>query len=198
VNYIYTIETINSKTFTVREPVDDVIIEHIFETVDLKKYFRLSYANTCHSVQGLSINEKITIFNSNIDSHVDRHYLWTALTRATDFNNVSIFIHGQAEVERLSKSRLMRYFNNKIASYKSQDAKKGRSITDADYITAEWIMTFYSYNKTCSYCSVPFEFDVDEDEQMTSNLTVDRINNDKPHTKANSCLSCHLCNVSKK
>ena len=198
VNYIYTIQTINSKTFTVREPVEDVIVEHIFETADIKKYFRLSYANTCHSVQGLSISEKITIFNSNIDSHVDRHYLWTALTRATDFNNVSIFIHGLAEVGRLSKARLMRYYNNKITSYKSQDAKKGRSIDDADYVDAEWIMAQYNKNKTCSYCSIPFEFDVDEDELMTSNLTVDRINNDKPHTKANSCLCCHLCNVSKK
>ena len=197
VNYIYTIETINSKTFTVREPVDDVIIEHIFETADIKKYFRLSYANTCHSVQGMSIDDKITIFNSNIDSHVDRHYLWTALTRATDFNNVSIFIHGKNEVERLSKSRLIRYFNNKVASYKTQDTNKARPITD-DYITAEWIMTQYTVNKSCCYCSIPFEFETNEDELMISNLTVDRIDNAKPHIKSNCCLSCLHCNVSKK
>ena len=36
-------------------------------------------------VIGLSIDEQITIFDVNVP-YVDKYYIWTALTRATDFS----------------------------------------------------------------------------------------------------------------
>lgn len=196
VNYIYKINHITTNCFTVVEPVEDIEINHEFPLSELSKYFKLSYCNTCHSVQGMSISDAITIFNANIDSHVDRTYFWTALTRATDLTKVTVFIHSKEEVERLELSRLQRYFRTKVENYKTQDTVKGRKISE-DYITADWIKDTYNACKQCSHCALPFEFDVDADNHVVSNLTVDRIDNGKAHTKNNCVLSCHHCNVSK-
>ena len=45
------------------------------------KIFRLAYCNTCHSEQGCSIDEDITIFDSNTP-YVNKYWIYTALTRA--------------------------------------------------------------------------------------------------------------------
>jgi hypothetical protein len=196
VNYVYIIKTITKNSFTICEPVEDIDIERNFPISTLTKHFRLAYANTCHSVQGMSIDKKLTIFSSNIKSHVDRHYFWTALTRATDFNNVQVFIHNDSELNKLRNSRLNRYFTEKIQGYKNQDTKKHREITN-QYIDTKWLWAQYRANDYCSHCYRDFEFDFDEDHNMTSNLSVDREDNSKPHDKSNCVLSCVHCNVSK-
>ena len=183
INYIYVIESITKTYFTVREPVDDVVINFIFPNDTLTKYFKLSYANTCHSVQGMSISEPITIFNANIDSHVDRHFVWTAITRSTDFKNITMFIHSDKEVDRLSDARIMRYLKTKVDGYKIQDSNKAR-VMNANYVNAQWILNQYKQAPMCAYRQVPFEFDIDEDENMTSNLSVDRRDNSKLYKPA--------------
>ena len=42
-----------------------------------------------------------------------------------------------------------------------------------------------------------YELFLNEDSNVVSNITVDRINNSLPHTKANSQLCCHHCNITK-
>jgi hypothetical protein len=198
VNYTYVIHTISAKYFTVIEPVDNEVIAHSFKISEIAKYFRLPYADTCHSIQGCTISEPMTIFNSNIDSHVDRDFFWTALTRATDFNNVSVYIHGDAEKERLSVSRLKRYFNDKVKGYLIQDDNKSRKFDASEYITGEWIYEQYTKCHECTTCHTTFDIDFNEDYNMTSNITVDRINNNLAHTIENCQLMCLHCNVSKK
>jgi hypothetical protein len=51
--------------------------------------FSLPYANTLHSIQGLSKSGKITIFNCDIP-HISRRFIWTAITRARSLNNITI------------------------------------------------------------------------------------------------------------
>ena len=103
VNYHYVIESIDDKNVTIIEPVDNI---NITLTIDkLKKHFKLPYANTCDSVQGLRLGEKITIFDCNTP-YVDRYYIWTALTRAKDMKNVQVFEHSDQEVMSLKKSWL--------------------------------------------------------------------------------------------
>jgi hypothetical protein len=89
----------------------------------------LLYANTCHSVQGLSINEPITIFDINTP-YVDPFYIWTTLTRATDFNNVTVFLHGKNEVNSLGESKIKQFFNEKVENYKLQDKRGKRAFND--------------------------------------------------------------------
>ena len=100
------------------------------------KHFKLPYAATCHSCQGLSISDKITIFDSNVP-HTDRHFVWTAITRATDLKNITIFEHNEREVEVLLKSKIKMYFTQKICCYKMQHQKAGRQWDDKEYITTE-------------------------------------------------------------
>lgn len=200
VNCVYVINTINTKTFTIKDAIKNIDIEYIFKIEEMDKYFKLNYANTCYAVQGMNIKEEFTIFNSNIDSHCDRSHFWTAITRATDFKNITVFIHGKNEINRLKYASMMRYFSNKVSSYKSQDNRKGRPIDNEVYINAEWIMKAYNKNKTCarSGCNEPFEFRSDDDELVISNMTVQRNDNAKPHNKDNCCLYCLHCNVSEK
>lgn len=101
VNYHYVIESIDDKNVTIIEPVDNI---NIALTIDkLKKHFKVPYANTCDRVQGLSLGEKITIFDCNTP-YVDRYYIWTALTREKDLKNVQVFEHSSQEVMSLRNS----------------------------------------------------------------------------------------------
>ena len=79
VNYHYVIESINEKNFTILESVDDIRMTLTIDKLD--KHFKLPYASTYDSVQGLSIGEKMTLFDCNTP-YVDRFFIWTALTRA--------------------------------------------------------------------------------------------------------------------
>ena len=63
------------------EPVDEVEIKLDIDL--LKKHFKLPYCSTVHSVQGLSIDEELTIFDCNTP-YVDKYFIWTAITRARD------------------------------------------------------------------------------------------------------------------
>ena len=87
VNYTYKIESIytlkiNKKTEKIFKLKDesDGSIQNINAKI-IQNHFKLPYASTCHSVQGLSINHPITIFDTNVH---DRNSIWTAITRATD------------------------------------------------------------------------------------------------------------------
>jgi len=48
--------------------------------VDLLKTFKLPYANTNHSAQGLTLEKEYTIFDMNIN----REWCWVSLTRTDD------------------------------------------------------------------------------------------------------------------
>ena len=103
-NYEYKLTNINNydNTFTIIEPVENIKMK-----LDLKllKHFKLPFCNTCHSLQGLSVDEKITIFDCNLP-YVDRNFVWTAITRVRDLKNVIYFEHGSNEVKRMEKSKL--------------------------------------------------------------------------------------------
>ena len=44
--------------------------------------------------------------------------------------------------------------------------------------------------KKCSGCAAPFEFWCDDNHTLQSNITVDRLDNNLPHTKDNGQLLC--------
>ena len=69
-------------------------------TLDIKilSHLKLPYCMTVHSIQGLSIDDKVTIFDCNTP-YVDRNYIWTAITRVRDLNNIRYFEHPDHEVQ---------------------------------------------------------------------------------------------------
>ena len=120
VNYHYVIKSIKKDEIIIHEELEDKDISLTYKV--FSKHFKMPYANACDSVQGLSIDNKIAIFDCNTP-YVDRYFIWTALTRSTDLNNVQIYEHSKEEVMSLKRSWVRLYFNKKIQGYKQQDKK---------------------------------------------------------------------------
>ena len=78
---------------------------------------------------------------------------------------------------------------------RKQDKKNGRQQNSVDYIDPEWFKLQYMTNKMCPLCNVLFEVSILEDNMVMSNITADRMDNSKPHTKSNCKLACVSCNV---
>ena len=123
----------------------------------LDNHFRYDYCTTCHSAQGASIKGKITIHEWEKSYLVSREWIWCALTRSTDFNNV-LFFEGKTNNSELSEENLHRYLSNKIKNYKLQDEAKKRKIDNDEYVDVEWFMK--RINGYCQNCGCRFEFDV--------------------------------------
>ena len=194
VNYTYQIIDINKKSFAIKDIIEDKILTF---PISVFSHFQLAYANTCHSVQGLSLDGPITIFDVNIP-HVDRYYIWTAITRATDLDLITIFQHSKLEIASLKQSKIKQYFELKVKNYKNQDNNCYRTYKDKEYITADWISNMYESLtvESCVVCHQPYQTYI-ENGKVKSNLTVDRINSSLAHTTDNSRLCCITCNVTK-
>ena len=192
-NYTYQIKNIDDEItlFDIVDKIDFCI------TREQLRFFKHPYASTCDSVQGLPIKDKYTIFDCNI-TYTDREYVWTALTRTTKFEDITIFEHSEKEVNNLTDAKIRQYFKLKIINYKKQDEKASRIITD-DYIDVEWINNEFVKNKICGYdeCQNNLTVEIDEYNNIVSNISVDRINNKISHLKNNCCLMCVHCNCAK-
>jgi hypothetical protein len=88
VNFNYKIVNIKGCFFTLenvitgeRQNIGDKII---------RDAFIFNYCATCHSSQGASINGKVCIFDYN-NKLADWRWLWTAITRATQIENVYFY-----------------------------------------------------------------------------------------------------------
>ena len=193
-NYTYKIISMKGNEVTIKDEVENITYK--ISKYILENHFKLPYAVTCDSVQGLTKNEKITIFDSNTP-YVNRKYLWTAITRVTKLEDVSIFIHSDNDIKALTQSRLKLYLNEKVSSYKSQDKKAKREYDNDKYITVEWIHDEIDKLKHCPFCKKHYELYLNEYNNVISNITVDRIDNKQGHIISNCQLCCHHCNITK-
>ena len=144
-------------------------------------WFKLPYARTCYSYQGMTEDEPITIFGIN-EFLVDIQWLYTAITRTTRLDNLYIYVGKTVEDDIKGKC------NNMVDSHRRADIDAGRAII-GEYITASWINSNLRKTRTCKFCRVGLDFD---------NFSVDRIDNDVCHRQDNCQLICSHCNVSKK
>lgn len=196
VNNVYTVERWNGKTVSIKDSFDeDVIIDMTYDKI--WEYFNLPYCSTCHSCQGCSIDDDITIFDANTP-YCNRYWLYTAITRARDLNKVNVFIHPESEVDNLSASRVRQYMNQKIDGCVEQDKMARRQIVKDSYVTYEWFCHEYErVGHKCQHCQCELYFAVDCDKKIETNITFDRVDDNMPHTKENCVLSCYLCNCKK-
>ena len=122
----------------------------------LSKYFKLPYCSTCHSSQGSTIDEEITIFDCN-SPYVDKNYIWTALTRTTNLNKGTICALTENEINILNYCKLLQYFKLKINGYMHQDKIAKRKFNINEYINHNELHEQYKKQKQCIHCGVPFE-----------------------------------------
>ena len=110
-NCSYTITDINPDSITIRDTCNRVVLsdelQHLKEEIteikqknnytlysydvyiklpiSKKQHFTYAYCRTGHSIQGITIDAAITIYDHNFYSS-SREWLWTTITRATDFS----------------------------------------------------------------------------------------------------------------
>ena len=155
-----------------------------------RKNFSHPYANTGHSLQGATIDKPIVIFDTQFE-HVDRKWIYVALTRSSDLDNVYVF-NGKLEKQRLSIAAI----DDKINNYIRQDMSGGRGYDTKNYIDIPWVIKQRKIQfHRCSCCHEVMNF---TNNSGDLDWTVDRIENSLGHIKTNCSLMCLHCNITKK
>ena len=190
VNFKYVIRNINSEVAlleNVATKEKQYIPLHL-----LRKHFIFAYCFTCHSVQGSSVDESITIFDY---THwlVDREWFWVCITRTRDLNKVKFYKYSNDTNDTFNKRCIVNYLNRKVQAYKEQDRAGKRTIDKEHYIDAEWLLERMKSN--CNRCGVDFILQINKGT-IYSNLTAQRLQNDICHTKENCIAYCKRCNCS--
>ena len=172
---------VNFRFRIVRISVTFVILENVkakqqyhtdLQTLD--KHFRYDFCTTCHSAQGASTKGKIVIHEWEKMHLVPSEWIWCAMTRSTDFNDVSFFA-STIDPSELNEENLHRCIEHKIKNYELQDAK--RKIEDDKYVDHDWFIK--RINGNCQNCGCRFEFDV-KNGCLTNSMTAQRLNNEIP------------------
>ena len=188
VNFRYIISEINGDKVKLKEEHEGNIQTIPIDV--LRKHFIFSYCYTCHSVQGSSINTGITIFDYH-HFNVSKEWLWTAITRATDLNQVRFYRYDDNKDTAFNKQCIFNYLERKVQNYKEQDRAGKRKIDHKNYITAQWLLD--RLNDFCEKCSVEFYVKL-KSGNITTNLTAQRKSNEQTHTISNCIAYCKKCN----
>jgi len=180
-SYVYKIIKVDGNNISI---LDEAINEEYnFKRDIIDKHFIYGYARTVYSVQGKSIKDKVIIHQTN-HGHATKKWLYVALSRATDLNNIYIY---KGNNELINEEAINTYFNKKVEGYIKQDLEKGRKINKTKYITADWLKA-NCLDKQCFHCKEILEL---------KEITADRLDNNLPHHIDNCVPCCLTCNVRK-
>lgn len=153
------------------------------------KNFSYPYAFTGHSLQGDTIDKPIVIFDSEFE-HVSRKWLYVALTRSSDLNNV--YVYSGKLVTKISTSDI----ENKIVGYIRQDVSAHRGYNEKKYVDVDWVIKQSKFQMhRCSCCNEVMNL---RNDGGMLDWTIDRIDNEMGHVKNNCTLMCLHCNITKK
>jgi hypothetical protein len=94
------------------------------------KSFRLPYAATGHSNQGVTIEGMYCIHDIGI-AHMSPKWFWTAMTRGVSLKNIYIYI-GQEQSEAMLEKRSLAVAERKLARYVKSDKETGREVREYD------------------------------------------------------------------
>ena len=148
-NYEYLIKYVKSGSIVLQELNASSTIELKLDVV--RKHFIHSYCRTCHSLQGSSIDGKITVFDWRF-FFVSRKWLYTVCTRATELKNVFFYNPKEASAD-YDEVILDKYLAKKVDNYKKQDYNHGRALAD-NYVTTDWLKSCFGKTvlvaETCS------------------------------------------------
>jgi hypothetical protein len=156
----------------------------------IKANFIHGYCRTCHSYQGSTIDDDIIIFDWQ-HYCVDKKWLYTAVTRATDLKRVKFF---SGKSKEFNNELLQTYAKNKIKNYMDQDKKAKREINEEKYMKPKQFISWI--RSCCKSCGDPFQFEISRSGTITCNLTANRIDNDDAHHRDNIEPMCITCNCS--
>ena len=185
VNYTYEILEIKDDIFKLTDNENEFNVER--KVID--SCFRLSYARTCHSYQGLSETEPITIFDVN-HFMVDIDWIYTAITRCTDLNNISIYMGKTLYDENIME--LKKQIRKMIDGHFLADFNNGRLLKNDKFVDVFWTLEQLKKGNKCSECHK--FLDISQPECFS----IDRIDNNIGHYEFNCRVICRRCNCAKK
>jgi hypothetical protein len=141
----------------------------------------------------VSIDGTITIFYYT-HYFVSREWLWVAITRATELDNV-YFYNCQFDKE-FHQKLIHSYFERKIRKYKSQD-RESRGCPNRkfnNHVNVDWFMK--AAPKRCCNCHCNFDISFDTGNTY-SNITADRLDNSQDHNLNHIQVMWRSCNTCK-
>ena len=105
----------------------------------IRSNFVFAYCSTCHSAQGSSIDDTITVFDYNkllVNNYPE--WIWTAITRARDLSKVKFLRYTKDTDDMFHQNHIMSDFERTISNYKKQDRKAKGSIPKEGYVNTQW------------------------------------------------------------
>ena len=91
----------------------------------IKKNFVHNYCRTCHSFQGSTIEDAITIFDHKF-AYATRKWLYTAVTRAMDLKTVFFYDY---EESKEKEAEMIQYFARKERDTNSKTTRQREAST---------------------------------------------------------------------
>jgi hypothetical protein len=176
------------KVFEISIIIQDCVSQEQYEVPIklIRTHFNYAHCTTCHSAQGSTINQKITIFDY-CHFFCSREWLWTAITRSTDLSKVYFFKYDEGVKLELNYNLALMYFNRKVSGYRAQDREAKREISKDNYVDKEWLMD--NVSKCCGCCGCHFYL-LFKDGNTYSNLTAQRLDNSSDHNLNNILPYC--------
>jgi hypothetical protein len=165
-NYEYIVQSYaplpkGEATFTLLEPFENLTFE--IDGKIFQDHLRLSYSNTVHSIQGLTIREPLTIadLGSNMVK-LDPRFLWVAITRNENLDNIYVcFNHTTLKIKNLKE---------KIQGHITEDLNKGFTWEMGDYVNEKWFNEqLFKQRYVCRNCCVALHLDYEGKEDFQYN-----------------------------
>eukprot|EP00438_Fugacium_kawagutii_P025372 Skav203192 [mRNA] locus=scaffold3430:4676:8188:+ [translate_table: standard] len=191
VNIRWKIEKVEGKKVKIRDIKDKKNVRTYDEEI-IEKHFRYAYCATTHSRQGQSIDGNLIIHEWNKSYLVSREWIYTSITRARDINKIYFYKNEKGDTD-MFEGLLMNYFKNKVDGYKAQDRKAQRDIDEDEYVDEQFCLNLFK--SCCSNCGVQFNIEMRQG-RLSSNFTLQRVDNEIPHSKNNCIGYCCYCNSS--
>ena len=116
VNFEYSVKKVNDGSVVLKEIRGNTSFEQNLDVV--KRHFIHSYCRTCHSFQGSSISDKITVLDWRF-FWASRKWIYTAVTRATELKNVVFYDPKEASAD-YDEELLNKYLDKKVQNYKNK------------------------------------------------------------------------------
>lgn len=166
----------------------------------IRKHFNYDFANTCHSLQGMSASDGVCLFDVE-GWYITREWFYTALTRTRDLNKVYFWDAFQAGttvsgLPAATDADFVELMVERIADHKKEDKKKGFDWEEEEYVDGERILElFHEQNKQCAHCGENLLARWKKGDKNAT--TIDRIDNDFAHVKDNVMLTHCRCNAAR-
>ena len=124
-------------------------------------------------------------------AHATDYKKWYAKNKVSHMANVNAY--------KKKNPEKVKYWHNKnwsriaVMNSKVSDKKHCREWTDAEYVTAQFLLNqFDEQEGACYWCGTEMQT---QNRRQDNGLTIERLNNRFPHTRENCRLACFKCNV---